>query len=149
MEGAGLILQQAAAKMGIPVTLQPLEGGVMSKNLKQGNFEACLRTMTGNPFIYNFQPILHTNSAGPDGLNYTNFGTPESDKIIEELYETNSEPEKTKLLKRLQEILHEESNLVFLYFLQDRIVVRNGFTNLKISGIKPGYDVSAFKQQPE
>src|SRR5688572_16348878 len=149
MEGAGLILQQAAAKIGIPVTLQPLEGGIMSKNLKQGNFEAFLRTMTGTPFIYNFQPILHTTSSGPDGLNYTNFGTPESDKIIEALYETNTESEKVRLLKRLQEILHEESNLVFLYFLQDRIVVRNDFTNLKISGIKPGYDVSAFKKHDE
>ncbi len=147
MEGAALILQQEAQKIGIPVTLQPLEGGVMSKALKQGNFEVFFRSMTGNPFTYNFQPILHTSSAGPDGLNYTAFGTPESDKIIAALYDVNSEPEKVKLLKRLQEILHEESNLVFLYFLQDRIAVREGFTNLKISGIKPGYDVSAFKAQ--
>lgn len=149
LEGVALILQQAAAKLNIPVTLQPLEGGVLSKNLKQGAFELFLRTLTGNPFVYNFQPILHTASAGADGLNYTAFGTPESDNIIEELYETNTEARKIRLLKRLQEILHEESNLVFLYFLQDRIVVRQGFSNLKISGIKPGYDVSAFKNQPQ
>lgn len=149
MEGAALIFQQAAAKIGIPVTLQPLEGSVLSKNLKQGNFELFLRTMTGNPFIYNFQPILHTSAAAPEGINYTGFGTPESDKIIEALYEAQDETEKAQLLKRLQEILHEESNLVFLFFLQDRIVVRKGFTNLKISGIKPGYDVSAFKTEAD
>ena len=125
------------------------EGKFEFKNLKQGNFEAFLRSTTGNPFIYNFQPILHTSSAGPDGLNYTAFGTPESDKIIEALYDNQNETAKAKLLKRLQEILHDESNLVFLYFQKDRIVVRKGFTNLKISGIKPGYDVSAFKRSAD
>ncbi|MFC5271246.1 ABC transporter substrate-binding protein [Adhaeribacter terreus] len=146
-ENIALIFQQAAAKAGIPVTLQPLENGVLSKDLKTGNFDCFIRSLTGNPFVFNFKPILHSESVGPDGLNYTGFSTPESDRLIEALYASNSEAEKAKMLKRLQEILHEESNLIFLFFQQDRIVVNKRFGNLKISGIKPGYDVSAFTLQ--
>jgi peptide/nickel transport system substrate-binding protein len=146
-ESIALIFQQAAAKAGIPVTLQPLENGVLSKDLKEGNFDCFIRSLTGNPFVFNFKPILHSESIGPEGLNYTGFGTPESDKLIEALYTSNSETEKAKMLKRLQEILHDESNLIFLFFQQDRIVVNKRFGNLKISGIKPGYDVSAFTVQ--
>ncbi|KAA9325035.1 ABC transporter substrate-binding protein [Adhaeribacter soli] len=140
-----LLFQQAAAKAGIPVTLQPQESGLFTQNLKGGNFEVFIRSLTGNPFVYNFKPILHTESIGPDGLNYTGFGTPESDRLIEALYNPDSEKEKNENLKRLQAILHEESNLVFLFFLRDRIAVNKQFSDTKISGIKPGYDVSAFK----
>ncbi|HSI91772.1 MAG TPA: ABC transporter substrate-binding protein, partial [Adhaeribacter sp.] len=144
-EAIALVFQQAAAKIGIPVTLKPLESGVFTKELKQGDFDLFLRSMTGNPFVFNFKPILHTSSIGPDGLNYTGFGTAKSDAIIEELYGSNAEARKTELLKRLQEILHQESNLAFLFFKRDRIAVHKRFSNLKISGIKPGYDVSAFE----
>jgi len=146
-ENMALIFQQAAAKIGIPVALQPLENAVLSANLKQGNFDLFIRSLTGNPFVFNFKPILHTQSTGPEGINYTAFGTSESDRLIENLYTSNSETEKVAMLKRLQEILHEESNLIFLFFQQDRAAISKRFGNLKISGIKPGYDVSAFTLQ--
>lgn len=139
-----LVFQQAAAKIGIPVTLQPQESGLFSASLKQGEFEVFIRSLTGNPFVYNFKPILHTSAIGPDGLNYTGFGNPESDRLIEELYHADTEEEKQQHLKKLQAILHEESNLIFLFFLRDRMAISKRFTNHKISGIKPGYDVSAF-----
>ena len=143
-----LLYQQAAGKVGIPIVLKPEEGGLFTKNLKQGNFEMFIRTLNGNPFVFNFKPILHTSAIGPDGLNYTGFGTPESDRLIENLYQATTEDAKIRDLKRLQEILHDESNLLFLFFYRDRIAVSSKFQNLKISGIKPGYDVSAFSPVP-
>jgi peptide/nickel transport system substrate-binding protein len=143
-----LLVKQAAAQADITVNLKPEEGGLFSKNLKQGNFEMFIRSLTGNPFVFNFKPILHTAAIGPDGLNYTGFGTPESDRIIEDLYQAMNEETKIRDLKSLQEILHEESNLLFLFFYRDRIAVSKQLSNLKISGIKPGYDVSAFTPAP-
>ncbi len=148
-ETIALIFQQAAGKVGIPVAIQPLEGGLVTKKLKQGEAEGFIRFLSGNPFVYNFRPFFHTESIGPDGLNYAAFGNSETDKIIEELYNTQNEKRKTELLFTLQAALHSESNLVFLYFQRDRLAVQKRFTNLKISGIKPGYDVSAFQVKPE
>jgi peptide/nickel transport system substrate-binding protein len=144
-ENIGLIFQQAASKLSIPVTLQPLEGGLLSQKLKAGDSESFIRSIVGNPFIFNFQPVFHTESIGPDGLNYTGFGNSHTDKLIEELYLAQSEETKKELLTKLQEALHDESNLVFLYFQRDRLAISKRFTDLKVSGIKPGYDVSAFQ----
>ena len=144
-ENIALIFQQAAAKLNIPVTVQPLEGKLLTKNLKSHNFEMFIRSLSGNPFVYNFKPILHSESAAEGGGNYTGFCTPESDKLIDQINNTQDLPAKARLLKRLQQILHEQSNLIFLYFSTDRLAINKRFTNLKVSGIKPGYDVSAFE----
>ena len=144
-ENIALVFQQAAAKLNIPVTVQPLEGKLLTKNLKSHNFELFIRSLSGNPFVYNFKPILHSESAAEGGMNYTGFGTPESDKLLDQINVTQDLPAKARLLKRLQQILHEQSNLIFLYFSTDRLAINKRFTNLKVSGIKPGYDVSAFE----
>jgi len=144
-ENIALIFQQAAAKINIPVTIQPLEGKLLSKNLKGHNYEMFIRSLSGNPFVYNFKPILHSESAAEGGMNYTGFGTPESDKLLNQINETQDLQVKARLYKRLQQILHEQSNLIFLYFSTDRLAINKRFTNLKVSGIKPGYDVSAFE----
>lgn len=143
-EHTGLIFQQTAAAIGIPVTLQPLEGALLITKLKNHEFEAFLSSVYGNPFVFDFSGILHTESAVVNGANFTGFGIAESDSLIEAINRTHDESGKAPLLKRLQEILHEESNIIFLYFKKNRIAVHNRFTNIKISGIKPGYDVSAF-----
>lgn len=143
-ENIALIFQQAAASIQIPVTIQPVEGLLLTNNLKNHQFEVFIRYLSGNPFFFNFKPILHTESAAPGGGNYTGFGTPESDRLIDQINLTEDSKNRARLLQRLQAILQQESNLVFLYFNKDRLAVHKRFTNLKVSGIKPGYDLSAF-----
>lgn len=143
-ESIALVFQQAAASLQIPVSIQPMEGLLLTNNLKNHQFELFLRYLSGNPFFFNFKPILHTESAAPDGGNYTGFGTPESDRLIDQINQTDDAATRARLLQRLQAILHQQCNLVFLYFNKDRLAVHKRFTNLKVSGIKPGYDLSAF-----
>lgn len=143
-ENTALIFQQAAASVDIPVNLVPMESSLLSSKLRNHEFEAFIRSFSGSPFALNFKPILHTENATINGSNFTRFGNEESDFLIEAINVTRDEAQRAKLLKRLQEILHEECNLIFLYFTKNRIAVSNRFTNLKISGIKPGYDISAF-----
>jgi peptide/nickel transport system substrate-binding protein len=148
-ENIAFIFQQAAAKINIPVTIQPIEGVLLSNNLKARQFEVTIRYGSGNPFVFNYKPILHTQSADEGGNNFSGFGNPESDNLIEAINEEKDTGRKAHLLRRFQEILHEESNLIYLYFNTDRLAVHKRFTNLKISGIKPGYDVSAFTLKSE
>ncbi|MGV3505306.1 MAG: ABC transporter substrate-binding protein [Adhaeribacter sp.] len=148
-ESIALIFQQAAASIRIPVSIQPVEGLLLTNNLKNHQFELFLRYLSGNPFFFNFKPILHTESAAPGGGNYTAFGTPESDRLIDQVNQTDNAQTRARLLQRLQAILHQESNLIFLYFNKDRLAVHKRFTNLKVSGIKPGYDLSAFTLKAE
>jgi peptide/nickel transport system substrate-binding protein len=147
-ENTALIFQQAAAAVGIPVILQPLEGMHLSQKLKEHDFEFFIGSLRGNPFVFDFKPFLHTDNALVNGQNFTGFGTPESDSLIEIMNQTQDEKQKAIQIMRLQEILQEESTLIFLYFTKNRIAIRKRFSNVKISGIKPGYDLSAFSTNP-
>jgi len=149
-ENAAIILQQNAAKIGIPVQAQGLEGSLMSQNSKQHQFEVFFRSLSGNPFAFNFKPLLHTTYAEVGGLNFTGFGTPESDRILDQISNTvTSEAEMAKLLKRLQEIMYTEAAFIPMYYEKERLAIHRRFANPKISGLKPNYDVSAFTLKEE
>ncbi|KAA5549093.1 ABC transporter substrate-binding protein [Adhaeribacter rhizoryzae] len=143
-ERIALYFQEAAAKIQIPVSIQPIEGVLLNNNLKAHQFEVFIRYLMGNPFVYNFKELLHTENAAEGGANFTNFGTAESDRLIDQINCTPDLQAKAQYLSQLQEILHEQSNLIFLYVSNERIAINNRFANLKISGLKPGYDISAF-----
>ena len=143
-ENIAFIFQEAAAKVNIPVQIQPTEGVSLGNKLRAHQFEVTIRYFSGNPGYFNYKPILHTESAEVGGMNFTGFGNAQSDALIEEINQTNNLDQKAVLVQRFQEVLHDESNLIILYFNTDRIAVHNRFSNLKISGYKPGYDISAF-----
>ncbi|PSR54861.1 ABC transporter substrate-binding protein [Adhaeribacter arboris] len=143
-ENIAVIFQEAAAKIHIPVTIEPLESVLLSNKLRAQDFEVTIRYSMGNPGAFNYKPILHSESAVPGGLNFTGFGTTQSDKLIEAISQTKDNTQRAKLLRKFQEVMHEESNLIFLYFNIDRLAIHKHFTNLKVSAVKPGYDISAF-----
>lgn len=143
-ENIALIFKQAASSIGIPVEIQPVEGKLLSEKLKTHDFEVFIRALVGGPFAYNFKAILHRESAGINEGNYTGFGNAESDSLIEVISVNADLKERADQLKRFQEIIHDEAAMLMLYFTQDRIAIHNRFSNLEISTIEPGYDVSAF-----
>lgn len=147
-EQMALIFQQHAGKAGIPVTLLPLEGNVYSQRIDQRDYDMHFRGISGNPFVFNFKPLFHTSFAGPGGLNTTGFGTPESDQLLNQINEAESEADKARLLHRLQEIIQEEAAFLPLYFRKERIAIHSRFTNTKVSGVRPYYDLSSFMLKP-
>lgn len=147
-EQTALIFQQNAAKAGIPVTLQALEGNVYNQKIDQHDFDMFLRGISGNPFIFNYKPLFHTSYAGLGGFNTTGFGTPESDALLDQFNASQDQEEKARLLKRLQEILHEEATFLSLYFRKEKMAIHKRFTNTKVSGVRPYYDLSAFMLKP-
>ncbi|TPE43407.1 ABC transporter substrate-binding protein [Pontibacter mangrovi] len=149
-ENAAAILKQNASHLDIPVQVQGEESTLLSSRSKQHNFELYFRSLSGNPFAFNFKPLLHTAYAGMGGLNYTGFGTSESDSILDKISGTVPDREQQAvLLRRLQEIMQEEAAIIPMYYTKERLAVHRRFTNTKVSGLKPGYDVSAFTLKQE
>lgn len=145
-ENIALIFKQAAAKAGIPVDIQAMEGSALGNNLRAHRFEVFIRSLSGGPAEYDFKPILHSESAAINGYNYTGFGTTESDSLITAINEASQPELKARYLKRFQQILYEEATIIFLFVLKNRIAVHKRLHNTTISTSKPGYDVSAFTQ---
>ncbi|WP_227608249.1 ABC transporter substrate-binding protein [Hymenobacter translucens] len=146
-EAIGLQLRAAAAQLGIPITLHPTESSVLSGRLRAGEYDLYLRSMTGNPFVYNFAPILHTESIGSG--NFTRFGTPDSDRLIKSITTEQNPQRKARLLRRLQALLQAECPLTVLYFNRYQIVAASRLANLQISGLPPGYNVMAITSRPD
>lgn len=146
-EPAAIIFQQRAAEVGVPVQLQGMEMSLLSTKLRGHEYEMFFRSLSGNPFVINFQPLLHTSFANAGGMNVTGFGTPESDSLLDAINAAESPEDKAKLLKRLQEILYDQAAFISMFYLKDRLAVHRRFDNVKVSGLKPNYDVSAFTLQ--
>jgi peptide/nickel transport system substrate-binding protein len=143
-ETASIVFQQRASEVGIPVQVQAMEGSLLSQKLKAHEFEMFFRSMSGNPFVFNFKPLLHTSFAQVGGNNVTGFGTSESDHVLDAINAAETQNQKAKFLRRLQEILYDEAAFICMYYRKDRIALHRRFSNLKVSGLKPNYDVSAF-----
>lgn len=147
-EQMALILKQNAGKVGIPVTLQGLEGQVYTQKIDARDFDIHLRGISGNPFVFNFKPLFHTDFATSGGYNATGFGTPESDSLLDQINNTEQEADKIAYIKRLQEILHEEAAFLPIFFRIEKTAIHQRFTNTKVSGLRPYYDLSAFMLKP-
>ncbi|MFB9864926.1 ABC transporter substrate-binding protein [Rufibacter immobilis] len=143
-ENMALLFQQNASKVGIPISLQAMESSQINEKLLSRDFDLYFRTLVGNPFSYNLVPLLHTSNAKVGGANVTGFGNKQTDLLLERIAKEERNTEKAILLKELQQKMQEESNMVFLYFQQSKIVVSKKIDSVVVSALKPGYDVLRF-----
>ena len=147
LESTALIFQQSAAKLNIPVQVEAQENSLFSQNSRNHTFEMFLRTLHGNPFAFNFEPILHTAYAKTGGTNYTGFGNTETDALLSSINKASDTKQKAALLKKLQQVMQEEATLITLYYQKERVAIHKRFANTKVAGLRPNYDVSAFLLQ--
>ncbi|WP_207429974.1 ABC transporter substrate-binding protein [Sabulibacter ruber] len=146
-ESFALLFQQNAKAIKIPVTLRALESSQISERLKARNYDLFLRTLVSTPLSYNLVPILHTSNAAEGGSNITGFGTPNTDQLLEKIAQEERTQEKAALLKQLQEKMQEESNFVFLYFMQNKLAISKQIDSVVVSSLKPGYDLLRFTKR--
>ena len=146
-ETIGLQFRAAAEKLGITVRLQPAENSTFTAALQAGNFDVYIRTIKGNPTIFNFMPILHSQSVGEG--NFTGFTTPASDRLIENVAVARTPTDKARLLHEFQAMMREEMPLVPLFFLPNRIAASRQLAHLYVGGLKPGYAAAAIMRATE
>ena len=140
-----LQFQAATAELDIPVTLRPTEAGAFPAALRAGDFDVYVRVLKGNPFMFNFTPILHTLGVGTGNL--TGFSTNASDQLIEAIAAAHSKTQRARLLRRFQALLQREAPLVPLFFLPNRIAASKQLRGLHVSSLKPGYSLMDVDRQ--
>ncbi len=136
-----LQFQAAAAKLGIPVTILPLEASSLTTSLKAGDFDVYIRTTKGNPFGFNFAPLLHTAAIGTG--NFTGFGRPDTDQLLEAISVEGNVLRKRRLLRRFQVLMRDEMPMVPLFYLANRLAASRQLRPVVTSGLKPGYAAGA------
>ena len=140
-ETIALQFKAAATALGIPVALRPTETSSLTTALREGDFDINVRTLKGNPFAFNYAPILHSRTTREG--NFTKFSNQASDQLMEAISAASVPAEKRRLLRRFQAMLQQQAPLVPLFFLPYRLATAKQLRHVYPSKLKPGYDAAA------
>jgi len=143
-QNAGMIFKEAARQVGIEVNVVGQEWALYIKNQQDHKFEMFYGSWIKTPANKDPKQIWHTESYN-GGSNYTGFGTPESDKLIEEIRTTLDMNKYNELMKKLQAIQHDEASYIFLYAPKERIAIHKRFENTYTTIMRPGFNDASFK----
>jgi ABC-type transport system substrate-binding protein len=135
-----LQFKAAAASLNIPVELRPTETSFLTKALHEGDFDVFIRTQKGSYFDFNYATFLHSRTVNEG--NSTQFGSPNTDRLIEAVATASSPAQKRKLLRRFQLMMQRQMPLVPLFFLPYRLVADRRIQHLYPSKLKPGYSAA-------
>ncbi len=143
-----LLFRENARRAGVDVEVLVREWTVFLEENKRREFDMFCGGWVQSPQPDDLKQIWHTESDTPDGSNYVGFGTPESDKVIEEISVTLDENKRNELYKRIQEIIYDEQPYIFLVSPKERIAIHNRFEDTQVSIRRPGFNEKTFKLVP-
>lgn len=141
----GQLLKDEAKRVGIEVTLTPVDFPTLLDDSDKRNFDMVALAWVNTPGLDDMKQVWHSSSNKEGGSNRVGFGTPESDKIIDQIRVTLDPEAQKQLYLKIQEIIHEEQPYVFLFVPSELIAIHNRFDGTETSPMRPGYRESAFK----
>ncbi len=121
IKSAADIFKEDLIKVGVKLTVSPVDWPAMQKKMEDKEFEA----YTGGwGLLWEEDPnqLWHSSQADkPKGSNFVNFRNAEADRIIEEAQVTFDFEGRKRLLNRFHAIVHEEQPYTF-FFAPDTVV---------------------------
>ncbi|MCH2022996.1 MAG: ABC transporter substrate-binding protein [Saprospiraceae bacterium] len=141
----GQLLKDEAARVGISVTLTPVDFPTLLEDADKRNFDMVALAWVKTPGLDEMKQVWHTDGNVEGGSNRLGFGTPESDQIIDEIRVTLDPEVRKKLYFKIQEIIYEEQPCVFLFVPSELIAIHNRFEGTETSPMRPGYRDATFK----
>jgi peptide/nickel transport system substrate-binding protein len=141
---AAMIFKEAARQVGINVDVVPQEWSIYIANQKKHDFEMYYGGWIGSVSPDDPKQIWHTESIN-GGSNYVSFGTPETDKLIDQIREELDEDKRNDLYKKFQVIIHDQCPYIFLSSSKERIAIAKKFTDAPTFIVRPGFNEASFK----
>jgi peptide/nickel transport system substrate-binding protein len=124
------MIQEQLRKVGIEARPRVVEFNAMMSTLFDRDFEAGLSAWA-MPTSLDMRYAFHTSEIG-DGGNFSGYSNPEVDRLVERMENLSDIADAKPILIRLQEILHQDQPLTFLWESQ-RI---NGM-NSRLRDVRP------------
>lgn len=130
-----LIIQDDFKKIGIDLKITEKEWTIMVSDLDKHQFEMYTIGFTISPKMSDPKQQWHTSSAVPGGSNNVGWGDAESDKLIEEIGAELNLEKRTALYQLLQQRIHDEVPVIFMFNSVNRIATSKKFDveNIMIS----------------
>ncbi len=141
----GQLLKDEAKRVGIEVTLTPVDFPTLLEDADKRNFDMIALAWVETPGLDDMKQIWHSDADKEGGSNRVGFGSPESDKIIDEIRVTLDPEVRKQLYFKIQQIIYDEQPYVFLFVPSELIAIHNRFDGTETSPMRPGYRAARFK----
>jgi len=139
------LIAESYAKAGIKTELMPVDLRVYMEKARQHDFDMLLGSWGGTSFPEDFSQLWHTKSWLNNGSNYSGFGNPESDALIDSIKTEINIEKRNKMIMRFQEMIYDDQPYVFLFCSMRRNLVHKRFGNVSLFADRPGLLLNNFK----
>jgi peptide/nickel transport system substrate-binding protein len=110
---AVVMAQEQLRRVGIDARPRVMEFNTMAQKLTEGSFEAMIFGW-GMPTTLDLRYAFHSSEIG-GGSNFGGYSNPEVDRGIEEIEKLPEIAEAEPILHRLQQIIHQDQPMTFLW----------------------------------
>jgi len=124
------ILKEELAKVGIEMSIRPLEWALFTKMLDDRNFDAVIMGWS-LPVEADPYQVWHSSQT-EKGSNFIGFTNREADLIIEEARVTFEKEKRVQLYRRFHQIMHEEQPYTFLFVNESLVAVDRRFESVNV-----------------
>lgn len=146
-ENISILFKEELKKLGINLNITRKKYSIMRKeDIATRTFDMAAMAVTQDVAPDDPYARWHSDSDVPGGNNISGYRSEEADKLIEAIREESDLSKREDLYKRLQEQMHEDQPVIFLYCPKLKIVVNKSF-NSGASSRRPGYMANTFYQK--
>ncbi|MCK5351728.1 peptide-binding protein, partial [bacterium] len=124
------ILKEELVKVGIEMSIRPLEWALFTQMLDDRNFDAVIMGWS-LPVEADPYQVWHSSQT-EKGSNFIGFSNREADLIIEEARVTFEKEKRVQLYRRFHQIMHEEQPYSFLFVNESLVAVDRRFESVNV-----------------
>ncbi len=132
-----LMIAESLWEVGVKCDPVPMTFAVHKQKNRSHDFDAMLGGRAGSSFPEDFTQVWHTRSWSNNGSNYAGFGNHDSDELIDSIKVTIEPEERTRLVRRFQEMVYEDQPYVFLFSYTKKVVAHKRFNNVSVYSDQP------------
>jgi peptide/nickel transport system substrate-binding protein len=122
-------IQNEFKKAGIQMDLSKMEWSIFLDKVQKHDFDMVSFIQIATSSMQDFFELYHSSQSIVGGGNYGSYKNPKVDKLLEEIRVEVDESKRLPLELKLQELLHEDLPMFFMFGDQMDYIIRNKFSN--------------------
>jgi peptide/nickel transport system substrate-binding protein len=126
-----LVIIDDLKKVGIRADVQQLEWSVYLDRIKKHEFDATYGAWVLGVVPMDPYQIFHSSQSKGEGSNYISYNNPVSDSLIEAYRNEIDENKRIEIIKKWQEVIHDDQAYTFLWSPLARYVYNDRFKNTR------------------
>lgn len=138
-------LAESMQKANIFARLNPVDYNGFIGDAMGHDFDMSIGAWQSSAQPEDFSQLWHSSSWKSNGLNFTGFGTAQTDAMIDSINRCLDEPKRIALSKQFQKTVYDEQPYIFLFAQTRRVIVSKKWSNFEVYTEYPGVLLNTLK----